>query len=252
MQKIRITAISYLNTMPFVYGMMQSDYLKENSIIDFATPSECGDKLLSGDTDVGIVPVAILPRLGNYTIVAPFCIGAVGKVASVSLFSDVPLLKIKKIVLDYQSRTSVALVQILAEKYWKINPEFINGQPGFENKIGGETAGVVIGDRALLMQKRFKYNYDLSEEWLLYTGLPFVFALWVSTKKLLPEFTREFSKALKNGLSRIDEMVLSRKDIVFSTDEIVKYLKVNLSYDFNEAKKRGLELFLKYLSEQNL
>ena len=108
--------------MPFVYGMRHSDYLKENSTIDFATPSECADRLLSGATDVGIVPVAILPKLKNYTIVAPFCIGAVGKVASVSLFSDVPLSKIKKIALDYQSRTSVALVQILAEKYWKIKP----------------------------------------------------------------------------------------------------------------------------------
>ncbi len=237
--------------MPFVYGMRHSDYLKENSTIDFATPSECADRLLSGATDVGIVPVAILPKLKNYTIVAPFCIGAVGKVASVSLFSDVPLSKIKKIALDYQSRTSVALVQILAEKYWKIKPEFINSQPGFEKKIGGELSGVVIGDRALMMQKRFLYNYDLSEEWFQFTELPFVFALWVSTKTLPDTFTRALKKALKNGLSCIDEMVLQQKEKIIPASDILEYLKINLSYDFNEQKKKGMELFLRYLSEMN-
>ena len=183
-QKIRVSAVSYLNTLPFLYGINNSE-IKSQLDLSLDMPSDCAKKLLSGEVDLGLVPVAILPQLKEYHIVSDYCIGAVGNVDSVALYSDVPLNEIKEIYLDYQSKTSVNLVQILAEKYWNISPKWINAKAGFENKIQGTTAAIIIGDRTFNLPKSYQYKYDLAEQWLEFTGLPFVFACWVANKELL-------------------------------------------------------------------
>jgi chorismate dehydratase len=122
-------------------------------------------------------------------------IGAVGKVKSVLLVSDVHLSEIENIYLDYHSRTSVRLCQLLAEKYWKIRRNYLKAAPAFETKIKGSTAGVIIGDRTFHLPKQFNYTYDLSEEWMKWQKLPFVFAAWVSNKKLDDSFYQSFQSS---------------------------------------------------------
>src|SRR4051812_36736309 len=125
MDKIKISIVSYLNSKPFVYGIEHSDLLNE---IDLQQdiPSVCAQKLIDGKVDIGLIPVAVLPLLKEKYIISDYCIGAVGKVASVMLYSDVPLDRISSVLLDYQSRTSVTLVKVLAKNFWKISPEWIS------------------------------------------------------------------------------------------------------------------------------
>lgn len=240
MEKIRISAVSYLNSLPFVYGLNHS-VLKNECEISLDIPSACAEKLISRKVDVGLIPVAAIPQVTNAHIISDYCIGANGKVKTVCLFSEVPLNEIKTILLDYQSRTSVMLVKILAKEYWKINPEFVNAEAGFENKIKKTTAAVVIGDRAFDLS--LSYTYDLAEEWKNFTNLPFVFACWVANKKLTVEFTVEFNNALKNGISNMGKTLEKFRPTVVSTAEAKKYLTENISYDFDAEKKKALELF---------
>ena len=117
MDKIRVSAISYLNSIPFVYGLENSP-LQSEIELSLDIPSECAKKLLENKVDIGLVPVAIIPQLKFSEIIGPYCIGANGPVESVCLFSQVPLNDIEEIQLDFHSKTSVQLVQLLSKKYW--------------------------------------------------------------------------------------------------------------------------------------
>lgn len=248
MKKINISLISYLNTLPFVYGIKNSSYIKNHSNLFYDYPSECAEKLLAKEVDIGIVPIAFLPKLKNYHIISDYCIGSKNKVATVSLFSDVPLLEIKSIYLDYQSVSSVNLVKVLAKHFWNINPSWITAQRDFEKNINGNVAGVVIGDRTFELNKKFKYIYDLSDEWYKFTGLPFVFACWVSTKKVEDEFISELNGAFKNGTSNISKVIDSQKETnILSNDELRYYFTNNIIYNFNDEMKQGMNTFLNFL-----
>ena len=240
---LRISAVSYINAKPFVYGIEKSGFLKDYSL-SLDIPSVCAEKLLKGKVDIGLAPVAIIPKLKKYFILPDFCIGADGPVSSVMLYSDVPLEEIKSIYLDNQSRTSVMLVQILAKKFWKINPEFISAKKGYEKKIKGITAGVIIGDRNFFLKKKYKHVYDLSEQWKYFTGLPFVFACWISNKKLKKEQSESFYKALKFGLDNRNKVV---KQLPKRYEEkvIKTYLNHYISYYFDSSMRMAMDLFLK-------
>lgn len=240
MKKIRISAVSYLNSLPFVYGLTHSSLINECDI-SLDIPSVCAEKLINGTVDIGLIPVAAIPQVPNATIISDYCIGANGEVKTVCLFSEVPLHEIKTVLLDYQSRTSVMLVKILAKEFWKINPEFVNAEAGFEKKISGTTAAVVIGDRAFDLSPT--YIYDLSEEWKNFTGLPFVFACWVANKNLPAQFVADFNNALKNGLANIDKTLEEFPPTVVNNAEAKKYLTENISYTFDAEKKKALKLF---------
>ncbi len=242
---IRISVVSYLNSRPFVYGLKNFRFTEEIEITE-DIPSLCADKLINGNADIGLVPVAALLKLPHHEIISEYCIGSEGDVKSVLLLSNVPLNEIKKVLLDYQSRTSILLTKILFREFWNHNPEFEDAKTGFENSISGTTAGVVIGDRALEIKDKFSYVYDLSAEWKKMTSLPFVFACWVSTKKLSENFIREFNSALSNGLSEINQVAENEKSSFLSSNEIKNYLKNNINYNFDTGKKEALKRFLKY------
>ena len=122
-------------------------------------------------------------------------------------FSEVPLEKIEKVLLDYQSRTSVALLKILIEDFWKIKVDFEDTSGDYQSKIAGTTAGLIIGDRALQQRKISPFIYDLGAEWQKFTDFPFVFAAWISNKKLDDNFINDFNEANAFGLNRIDQVV---------------------------------------------
>jgi chorismate dehydratase len=245
---MRLTAVSYLNTKPFIYGLYRSD-LAEMIDLSLDIPSVCAQKLLSGEADIALTPVAIIPQLPEAYLVSDYCIGATGAVKTVCVFSEVPLQEIKRLYLDFHSRTSVALVQLLCEKYWKINPAFIPATEGYESQIQGDTAGLIIGDRAIGCERRFRYTYDLGEAWIAWTGLPFVFAAWVSTKPLHPEIVTRFNAALRLGLEHLPELLKIIPGIPnFDTE---KYFRENISYELTDAKWQGLNRFLGYLAGEN-
>jgi chorismate dehydratase len=245
-RKIRVGAVSYLNTKPLLYGIENSPVFEEISLIT-EFPARIADKLLTDEIDIGLVPVAIIPQMKEYHINTRFCIGCEGPVASVCLFSEVPIQEVKTVILDNQSRTSVLLAEILFEKYWKQKPVFVESGPDFLRHIKGNTAAVIIGDRALRQRSVSAYFYDLGEAWKQMTGLPFVFAAWISNKALDPLWVERFDNANAYGVQNIP---LVLEQITESFFDFKKYFTSYLSYQFDEGKKKGLNLFLQMLADK--
>lgn len=209
-------------------------------------PSRIGEMLKNNTIDVGLIPVAVIPELKEHYIVGNYCIGAEGEIASVALFSEVPMNEVRKVYLDYQSRTSVELLKFLMKEYWGINPEIIKAEnEDYRKKIEGDTAGLVIGDRALEQRKISTFIYDLGSEWRAITGLPFVFAAWVSTRPLPEDFIEMFDAANAEGLKHIDEIVAENP---FDLYDLQKYYRLHLSYYLDEKKKQGMARFLREIT----
>lgn len=239
-QKIKIGAVSYLNTKPLIYGLQQG-LLKDEAELQIDFPAAIAGQLINGTIDIGLIPAAAIPLVKDAAIVTDFCIGCNGEVASVALFSDVPVNEVKTVLLDYQSKTSVALLKILLKEHWKIAVDFTEGYPGYEKQITGTTAGLVIGDRAFNQAKKSKYKYDLGLVWKEMTGLPFVFAAWVTNKQLPKTFIQAFNEANVVGLEHIDEVI---KQNPTNLVDLKKYYTENLQYYFDEEKKKAMQLFL--------
>lgn len=247
MNKYKISIVNYTNTLPFKYGITKSGMVDKIDL-QLDIPSVCAQKLLENKVDIGLIPVAVIPLLKEHYIISKYCLGSNGKVDTVKLYSKVPLEKIETVYLDHQSRTSVTLVQVLAKFHWKIVPVFTQSVDGFEKLIGGNTAAVVIGDRCFDMNGNFKYEYDLAEEWKKHTGMPFVFAAWVSNKKIEETFIAEFEKALTFGVAKVNEAV--GQNIPAEKQTLIKtYLTERISYDFDEEKKRSMQHFLHLLKQ---
>ncbi len=243
LHKIKVGAVSYLNTKPLVYGFKHGFTLPNMDLVE-DYPARIASKLLYNEIDIGLVPVAIIPKLKEHHIITDYCIGAEGPVASVALFSDVPLEKIEKVLLDYQSRTSVALAKILIRDYWKISPQVEDAREDFREHIKGAVAGVVIGDRAFEQRTKSPYIYDLAEAWQHFTGLPFVFAAWIANKKLPADFVDQFNEANKVGLNKIDKVVAENACPMYDLDT---YYRKNISYNLTTRKREGLAAFLSML-----
>jgi chorismate dehydratase len=243
LNKIRVGAVSYLNTKPLLYGIKRSSVLQQIELIE-EYPSKVADMLLNDEIDIGLVPVAVIPKLEEHYIVSDYCIGAEGEVASVALFSDVPVEQVNKVLLDYQSRTSVSLAKILMRDFWKVSPQLEDAAQNYISDIKGTTAGVVIGDRAFLQRKNSVFTYDLASAWKKMTNLPFVFAAWVANKKLDMEFMNSFNQANGFGLGMLDEVV---KENPYEHYDLKTYYTENISYELTAEKKEGLNLFLKLL-----
>jgi chorismate dehydratase len=239
--------VNYLNTKPLIYGLQRPPMSEQIELVgDY--PARLAEMLINDEIDIGLIPVAVIPQLPVYHIIGDYCIGTEGEIASVALFSEVPMNEIKKVYLDYQSRTSVELLKFLMKEYWGINPEIVEStNEDYRKEIKGTTGGLVIGDRALEQRKISTFIYDLGSEWKSITGLPFVFAVWVSIKKLADDFISLFNEANAMGLEHIDEIVAIEG---FDLYDLKKYYKLHLSYQLDERKRKGMEQFLTIISTQ--
>lgn len=242
---IKVSAVAYLNTKPFLYGLENHDVKTEIDLsLDF--PAECAAKLTSGRVDIGLVPVAVISDIPNARIITSHCIGSRGKVRTVNIYSQVPIEKVDKIWLDPQSKTSVLLARILCNEHWKIDPIFEAAPENYTELISGETAAIVIGDRTFAMQGKFPFVYDLSEAWLELTGLPFVFACWVTNKDLDPDFEQRFSEAIAFGIKNKEKAIVQWIEKISPDVNLFKYLKEEIQYDLNEERITALKKFQEY------
>ena len=246
----RVAIVNYLNTKPFLYGIRQHG-LDLNTEFEFQYhfPSKCAKAITQGDAEIGLIPVAVLPELHSYEILGTTCIGADGKVDSVLIVSNEPLDEVHTVWLDYQSRTSVALCKILLRDFWKKQVIFREAGENFLNHIGKNEAAVVIGDRAFDAAIQFKFSYDLAEAWKLFTGLPFVFALWVSRIPISPEISKTLNDAFLTGILHREKAAEEIELLYPQHYSVRKYLTQSISYIFDEYKKKGLETFLSLLSK---
>jgi chorismate dehydratase len=240
----RISAVSYANTLPYVYGLTRCPDIPPMAL-SFDYPARCAEKIISGEADIGLIPVAVLSELDYYEILPGFCLGATGKVRTVLLVSTVPLSEIRQVRLDYQSRSSVQLARLLARDFWKISPVWIDGRmEDDQRQLEKGEARVLIGDRTFAAEKQYPYCYDLAEAWVAWTGLPFVFAAWVANKSIDPAFVKQFTYCLRYGVNNIPEASrLAEDNPALRNVNMVSYLSENLSYLLDNSKLRGLKLF---------
>jgi len=240
-RKIRIGAVSYLNTKPLIYGLEQAPICnKIELVVDY--PAHIAGMLADDRIDIGLVPVAIIPRLPESHIVTDFCIGCDGPVESVAIFSESPIEEINTVLLDYQSKTSVMLARLMLRDHWKKEVRFVDTMGDeFRHQIKGDVAGVVIGDRALQQKHESAYMYDLGQAWKDHTGLPFVFAAWVSNTLIPDDFISLFNSANAVGLNNIDIIIAREKD---PPADLKEYYTKFIQYQLTSEKRKGLMHFL--------
>lgn len=243
---LKISAVSYLNTYPFVYGLQRSG-LPDKFQLELDVPSVCATKLKNDLADIALVPVGALPDFDHYEFTSRYCIGAVNQVKTVLLLSKVPLNQVNTVHLDFDSRTSVQLVRVLAQQKWGITPDWVGLQPGQASKLTAVESMVAIGDKTFALRAHFPYVYDLAEEWISFTGLPFVFAVWLSLKKVPEKFLIPFENALDFGVRNIPACLNHFKNSLPAGVDCREYLEKNISYFLDEEKRKGLDKFLAYL-----
>jgi chorismate dehydratase len=243
-KKIRVGAVNYLNTKPLIYSFEHGHMANEiELVLDY--PSKLASALQKNQLDIALLPIAAMANITDAEIISPYGIASDNHVASVALFSEVPIEEIQEIYLDYQSRTSVALLRILLRDYWRVRPMLLESDENYIDQIKGKTAGIIIGDRALENYNRFNYRYDLSEAWMSHTQLPFVFAAWISNQPLNEDFKSRFNAAIADGLTHIDDIIALQN---FPSYDLKTYYTENISYHLDEQKQKGMTIFLKQLA----
>lgn len=238
----RIVAVSYLNTIPYIYGITHagSDLCAD---LVLAPPSGCAETLRRGEAEIGLVPVAALPSLSDFSIFSSFCIGASGPVRTVVLATNTPLSEIDTVYLDSHSLTSVALARMLAHERWGISPEWkpLTDYTLLECPAPG-SAYILIGDKVFENESRFSHLYDLATEWYAHTGLPFVFAAWVARRELEPPLLTRLEQALRYGTEHIPQAIAWNH--YPDPRQAQRYLSENIDFAMDSQKRAALSLFL--------
>ncbi|QXV64425.1 menaquinone biosynthesis protein [Mucilaginibacter sp. 21P] len=244
MDKIKISAVNYTNTKPFLYGLQHSE-IKEQIDLSLDMPSDCAQKLIDGKVDIGLIPVAATLNLPEWHIISNYCIGANGPVNSVFIFSNCPIEEVETVQLDPESRSSNNLAKVLLKNYWKVQPQLVTNAPDYASPADDKTAFVLIGDRTFGKAEQYKYVYDLAGEWKKFTGLPFVFAAWIANKPIPEEFVKDFNQALRHGLAHRTDLL---KQLPHRADfDLEDYLMHKLDFDLTEDKRKALYMFLDYI-----
>ena len=257
MKRLRISAISYLNTAPLMWDFEHGD-AGSGFDISYTVPSQCAADLAAGSADIGIIPAAAYASIPGLAILPGVAIASKQPVRSILLVSKVPLDKIRSVALDTSSLTSVALTRVLFAKWWGPGRTFTPMEPNIERMMEGHDAGLVIGDPALKVDRSRYLTYDLAEEWIRLTGKPFVFAFWAVRQSALKDaspaldLAAVFQDSRDHGLQPENLDQITREwapRLGLSETEIRTYLTENIHYDLDPACLEGLQLFYRYAGE---
>ena len=251
---VRIGAVSYLNTKPLVYGLEQ---LLPDAEIVYDLPSRLADQLSAGQLDVALIPSIEYLQDPGYTIISDACIACRGPVYSVQLLSRKPIQEIRTLALDEGSRTSVAMVQILLKQRFNLMPRLQAFPIGSEITELPSDAVLVIGDRAMhFSNDDFCETWDLGDQWVRWSKLPFVFAMWVARQSFSEQFERvqtALSTARDQGLAHLEEIADEESSHVqLSRAECLDYLRDNLHFQLGSQEQQGLELFFDHAQKLDL
>jgi chorismate dehydratase len=249
---VRLGAVSYLNTRPLVYGLEhQSDMFD----VRYDVPAQCAALLHEGRIDLGLIP-AIEYLRGDYRIVPGVAIASDGAVASVAIFSRVPIDKIETLAMDTSSRTSVALTRILCQQYWKIAPKLTPAEPDLRAMLSRAEAALVIGDPALFIDADAQgvEKIDLGAAWHAFTGLPFVYAMWCGRAGACePGHVRALNVARDLGVADVAGIAqLASGGDAGREQLIAQYLRDNLTYGLGEPELAGLRRFHELAAAQGI
>lgn len=250
--KIRIGAVSYLNTKPLVYRLQE---LVPAAELVFDLPSRLATGLAQGTYDVALIPSIELLQDPSYSIVSDACIACRGPVWSVKLLTRKPFDQIRSLALDEGSRTSVALVRILLWKRFGLDPQLAPLPLDTDPRDVDTDAVLVIGDRAMHAPcDGFTGQWDLGDEWCRWAELPFVFAMWTARAGCeLTGLESALSEARDLGVAHLDEIARETCDSVGLThDQCMRYLRDHLYFYLGEREQRGLECFFRHAADRGL
>jgi len=246
--KPRVCAVSYLNTVPLVWGMLHGAQ-RDLFDLEFSVPSECADRLETGAADIGIVPVIELARQ-DLEIIPGAGIASAGAVRSILLVSKTEPSRIRSLAADSSSRTSVALARVILDRRYGAEPEVQSHPPDLEAMLRVADAALIIGDPALRIDVApgARHFYDLGAEWVEMTGLPMVFAVWAGRKgAVTPEVSQAFRESCRYGREHMEEIVASEaRAREFPAGLVREYLTRHIVHELGERDYEGMELFLRY------
>jgi chorismate dehydratase len=286
MSRLRISAISYLNTAPLMRDFEHGEAGVEAGRqfeISYTLPSACARALEAGTADIGIIPAAAYAQVPGLAVLPGVAIASRRPVRSILLVSRVPVDQIRTVGLDTSSMTSVALTKILFEKWLGGGRTFTSMPPDLEKMLAQHDAGLVIGDPALQIDRSRYLTLDLAEEWIRYTGKPFVFAFWAVRQQALqenalcgdgqenascgdsrprppasrsdahvPDLATIFQQSRDHGLepSSLDHIAREWSPrLGISEADVRSYLTENIYYHLDPPCLEGLQLFYRYAAE---
>jgi predicted solute-binding protein len=246
----RVSAVSYLNTSPLVWGMLHGPQ-RDRFDLEFRLPAGCADQLASGAADIGIVPSFELTRQ-NLEVIPGAGIACHGAVRSILLISSRPAAEIRTLALDSSSRTSVELVRVILKRRYGVTPQAVSHAPDLDAMLRIADAALLIGDPALRIDPAALpwHVYDLGAEWVEMTGLPMVFAVWAGRKgTVTPDLVAAFQESCRYGLDRLEEIVAAESaPRGFAPQVVREYLTRNIVHELGPRDYQGMELFLEYAS----
>jgi chorismate dehydratase len=253
MPPLRLSVVQYLNTVPLIWGMLHGEQ-RGKFELQLTVPSGCADAIAQRQADVGIVPSIEYQRLDDVEILPGMSIASKHEVKSVLLLSKMPLDQVQTVALDESSRTSAALVRILMQKFYSRHVSFSPAAPEAAEMLGRADAALLIGDPALTYRGPAAQVYDLAREWRRFTGLPFVFAVWMGHSDAnLSRHHADFAASLDFGLAHIDDIAAEYALKLNLTPSAVKvYLTRNIDYSLDEENRQGLKLFYKLAHEVDI
>ena len=256
LERMRISAISYLNTAPLMWDFEHSP-VGDLFEIGYTLPAQCAAELETGDADIGIIPSAAYANIRDLAILPGVAIASKQAVRSILLVSHKAIIDdIRSVALDSSSLTSVALVRVLFEKYWGGRREFSSLPPNLDTMLAKNDAALLIGDPALQVDRSRYQTWDLADEWIRFTGKPFVFAFWAVRRSALKSTTLDlatiFQESRDHGLEPTNLARIARAwapKVGLTEDEVRGYLTTNIHYYLDRSCLEGLELFYRYALE---
>jgi chorismate dehydratase len=250
--KIRIGAVTYLNARPLVFSL---PWVSSRFEVIIDLPSRLADALSRGDLDVAMIPSIEYARCSDYSIISDACIACDGPVRSVKLYGRVPVEEIRTLALDEGSRTSAALTRILLKERFGIWPETRPLPIGASADDVPADAVLLIGDRGMLpASEAFEFEWDLGEQWRQWTGLPFVFAMWIARPDVdLTGVAEMLAAARDDGMTRLDVIAHEAAPTIgVSEEECFIYLRDHLEFFLGIRQRQAVDRYFQLAGKNGL
>lgn len=252
----RISASSYSNTAPLVWSFLYGRQRSSVELIMDTAPARSAQLLAEDRVDAALVPVIAYQLLPDARIVPGICVGARERVRSVCLVTrGGELNDVSSVALDTSSRTSAALTKVIFREFLGREPDWRDAAPDIDAMLDRSDAALIIGDPALAISSggdagKNLRAFDLAEIWHEYTGLGFIFAMWMTRRGMV---SVDLAEARDAGVAHIPEIVANyAPQIGVDAEMMQEYLGSNISYTPDESMLAGMELYFKLASAHGL
>ncbi len=244
-KKLRLGVVPYMNAKPLIYGLSQQTDLVE---LSFEVPSLLPTMLNKDQIDAAIIPSIEYFRSGNYSIIPDISISSYGTVESVKIFSKVSIQNIRTAALDKSSLTSCALTKIILNEQYHLSPQYTQWNNQYDISGTNADAVLLIGDNAMKINGSEYVTLDLGQVWFEYTGLPFVYAVWVVKKdRHIPGINKLLKDAKESGIRSVKSLAAAESQRLQLTQErCLNYLTNSIRYNLGTEEIKGLQTFYQH------